>query len=76
MVSMDSTIRSNVTVGPPIEILCYLRDSLRFDRYRCLKEDDSYLIETRRAWNEKIAQAFAELATLEWTSISSRAECA
>lgn len=52
------------------------RDSLRLQRYRCLKEDDSYLIEIKRAWNEKIAQAFAELPTLEWTSISSRARCA
>lgn len=76
LVSMDSTMRSNVTVGPPIEILCYRRDSLRLQQYRCLQEDDSYLIEIRRAWNEKIAQAFAELPRPDWTSIASRMECA
>jgi putative proteasome-type protease len=75
LVSMDSTMRSNVTVGPPIEILCYVRDSLRLQRYRCLKEDDSYLMGIKRAWNEKIAQAFADLPALAWTSISSRAGC-
>jgi putative proteasome-type protease len=76
LVSVDSTMRSNVTVGPPIEILGYVRDSLRLERYRCLKEDDSYLIEIKRAWNEKIAQAFAELPTMEWASLSSQAGCA
>ncbi|MGF1613609.1 MAG: peptidase [Gammaproteobacteria bacterium] len=75
LVSMDSTMRSNVTVGPPIEILCYVRDSLRLERYRCLKEDDPYLIDVRRAWNEKIAYAFAELPPLAWMSIASRVGC-
>lgn len=71
LVSMDSTMRSNVSVGPPIEILSYARDSLRLDRYRCLKEDDAYLAAIKRAWNEKIAQAFADLPTLDWTALSS-----
>lgn len=75
VVSMDSTMRSNVTVGPPIELLCYVRDSLRLERYRCLKEDDIYLMEIKRAWNEKIAQAFAELPSLEWASLASQVGC-
>lgn len=76
LVSMDSTTRSNVTVGPPFEMLCYERDSLRLDRYRCLSEDDPYLLEIKRAWNEKLAQAFAELPRLAWESVASRVECA
>jgi len=68
LVSMDSTIRSNVTVGPPVELLCYVRDSLELDSYLCLREDDAYLLEIKRAWNEKITQAFHELPPIAWTA--------
>lgn len=68
LVSMDSTIRSNVTVGPPVELLGYVRDSLALDSYRLLHEDDAYLQEIKRAWNEKITQAFHELPPISWTA--------
>src|SRR6202035_1270636 len=34
LISMDSTMRSNVTVGPPIDLLVYAADELRISRYR------------------------------------------
>ena len=68
LVSMDSTIRSNVTVGPPVELLSYVCDSLILDSYLCLREDDDYLLEIKRAWNEKITQAFNELPAITWTA--------
>ena len=70
LVSMDSTMRSNAAVGPPIEVLSYQRDSLRIERYVRLEEDDDYLIEIKRAWNENLLGAFKKLPGFRWESIS------
>jgi putative proteasome-type protease len=61
LVSMDSTMRSNASVGPPIELVVYERDSLVINQYRQFDADDDCLIELRRAWDSKIKEAFAEL---------------
>lgn len=64
LVSMDSTLRSNATVGPPIEVLVYPRDSLGPGLHRILTEDDPYLAELKRAWSENIRQAFDALPSV------------
>lgn len=66
LVSMDSTMRSNATVGPPIEVCAYRRDSLRLLDYRKLDEDDVYLVELRRTWGESIVRAFEALPEITW----------
>ena len=66
LVSVDSTMRSNASVGPPIELLCYERDSLKLDRYLMLREDDAYLLEVKRSWNENIVKAFRALPHFRW----------
>lgn len=69
LVSIDSTMRSNVSVGPPIELLCYQTDSLQLTKYLCLEPDDPYLIEIRRLWNQKLTQAFQELPHFSWAQV-------
>ena len=66
LVSMDSTMRSNATVGPPIELLIYEKDSFSLDRRFILDADDPYLLEIKTAWDEKLKEAFAELRRLNW----------
>ncbi len=61
LVSMDSTMRSNATVGPPIDVLIYQKDSFNLKRHYILQTDDPYLLEIKAAWDEKIKEAFAEL---------------
>ena len=68
LVSLDSTMRSNATVGPPIEVLSYEKDSLRLDHYLCLREDDPYLLALKKSWNERILEAFRGLPNFEWES--------
>lgn len=72
LVSIDSTMRSNASVGPPLELLCYQRDSLRLDRYLLLHEDDPYLAEVKRSWNENIVRAFRALPHFEWSGLPER----
>lgn len=65
LVSMDSTMRSNVSVGPPIELLIYKRNWLRLDKYRLFEEDDTCLLDLRRAWDKKLKEAFTDLPSVD-----------
>ncbi|MGR8980279.1 MAG: peptidase [Gammaproteobacteria bacterium] len=61
LISMDSTIRSNASVGPPVELLIYRKDSFRFDEYYCFDADDGYLLLLKRRWHEELRSAFIAL---------------
>ena len=67
LVSMDSTLRSNVTVGPPIELLIYPADSMKFDKRLVLQEDSPYLGHLRRAWQEGLKAAFEHLPAVPFS---------
>jgi putative proteasome-type protease len=66
IVSMDSTIKSNATVGPPIEVLVYEKDSFTTSHYIKLEEDDPYLHDIKQAWNEAMNTAFLQLPNFQW----------
>jgi putative proteasome-type protease len=66
IVSMDSTIKSNATVGPPIEVLVYEKDTFEADHYIKMEEDDSYLRAIKQAWSEALVSAFAKLPLFHW----------
>jgi putative proteasome-type protease len=66
LVSMDSTMQSNVTVGPPIEVLIYEKDSMTLNRYLRLDEHHPYLNELRNAWSDNIREAFNTLPRFLW----------
>ena len=69
IVSVDSTMRSNATVGPPIECLFYRRDSLlKWDKYVQLDDDHPYLTKIRKSWDENIKKAFDQLPALDPSS--------
>jgi putative proteasome-type protease len=62
LVSMDSTMRSNATVGPPLECLFYRRDSFVSHEHYCLLEEDHwYLADLRKSWDDNIRLAFDNL---------------
>lgn len=65
LVSMDSTMRSNATVGPPIELQIYAKDSLTKGEYRNFRANDMYLQRLRKAWDEKVVEAFNEMPRLD-----------
>ena len=61
LMSMDSTMKSNVSVGPPIEVLVYETDSLVFKHHYRFDAEDTFLINLRREWGNKLNQAFKEM---------------
>ena len=68
LVSMDSTIRSNASVGAPVELLIYRKDSFSLEEYYCFDDDNDYLLHLRRSWEAKLREAIAALPLLDKTS--------
>ncbi len=64
LVSMNSTTRSNASVGPPIELLIYRKDCYNLDEYYCFEDGDEYLLNLKRSWENKLREAFADLPKL------------
>lgn len=72
LVSMDSTMRSNATVGPPIEALIYEKDSYSTDRRFLFSEHDPYLTQLKVAWDRQLKDAFNHLTQYNWQAASER----
>jgi len=68
LVSMDSTMRSNISVGPPIETLVYQADSLLLDKPLRFQEDSEFLRELKRSWDQRLKDAFRQMPPFAWAS--------
>ena len=66
LVSFDSTMRSNLSVGMPIDLICYRRDSLEIEMRRRFEEGDPYFAALSRQWSEGVRQVFSQLPALRW----------
>ncbi len=66
LVSFDSTMRSNLSVGMPIDLVCYERDSLEIRKRRRFDEGDTYFTALSTAWSEGVRQVLRELPQLNW----------
>lgn len=66
IVSFDSTLRSNLSVGLPIDLLAYRRDSLRPASRHRLEEGDPYYEAVHAGWNTAMRQAIRDLPEPGW----------
>jgi len=66
LVSFDATMRSNVSVGPPIDIVTYRRDSLKIGLRVQLGEDDPFLRLIRDYWGGALRRAFDDMPDPDW----------
>jgi len=66
LVSFDSTMRSNLSVGMPIDLICYKRDSLEIRMRRRFADGDEYFTSLHRSWSEGTRRVFKELPELPW----------
>ncbi len=67
LVSFDSTIRSNISVGLPIDLLWYPRDTLRLGMQRRVEDGNPYFSMLRQGWGSGLRRVFAELQDPDWT---------
>jgi putative proteasome-type protease len=66
LVSFDSTMHSNLSVGMPIDLLSYERDSLRVRRRRRFEQGDPYFSTLSKNWSEGVRAVFKQLPELNW----------
>jgi putative proteasome-type protease len=66
LVSFDSTMRSNLSVGMPIDLICYQRDSLDITMRRRFNHGDPYFTSLSKEWSDGVRQVFRELPDLAW----------
>jgi len=67
IVSFDSTMRSNISVGLPIDLAVYETDSLKLKLQKRIEESDSYFRMVHTQWGEGLRRVFAELPNPDWT---------
>ena len=67
LVSMDSTLRSNLSVGLPVELLVYRRDSFRVELRRRITENDDYFRKLRERWSAALREAYRTIPQPDWT---------
>jgi len=66
LISFDSTMKSTISVGLPIDMLWYPRDSLRVGLQQRIKENDPYFTMLRTRWGGGLRRVFAELPDPDW----------
>ena len=65
LISFDSTLRSNLSVGMPIDLLIYRRDELKVGEQRRIGDRDPYFRKLSSAWSQAIRDAFLHIDEYE-----------
>jgi putative proteasome-type protease len=66
IVSFDSTMRSNISVGLPIDLVVYETDALTIRLQRRIEESDPYFQMIHSQWGEGLRRVFAQLPNPDW----------
>lgn len=66
LISVDSTMRSNLSVGPPIDILLYREGALEVGYRERFDVDDPYFTSLREKWGAALRAAFHDIADPDW----------
>lgn len=66
VISLDSTMRSNVAVGPPIDLLVYANDDFDIRRYRRFGLPDEELTAIRSSWERGLRQAIGAIPDISF----------
>jgi len=66
LISMDSTLRSNLTVGLPIDLMVLRRGAIHAELRRRIGEDDPYFRMIRESWSEALREAYRVIPLPDW----------
>ena len=70
LISMDSTIRSNLSVGLPLDLMIIRRDELKITCHVSIDHDNEYFNLLRSSWGNSLREAFHELPNPSWLNCS------
>jgi putative proteasome-type protease len=66
LISMDSTLRSNISVGLPLDLLVYEHDKLAVSRFVTIDEKNQYFQMIRSTWGQQLKRVFESIADPVW----------
>jgi putative proteasome-type protease len=66
LVSMDSTLKSNLSVGLPLDMALYHADRLATDKIICIDEHNPYFRMVRNSWGQKLREVFDSIEDPTW----------
>ena len=66
LVSMDSTLKANLSVGLPLDLLVYQEGALRSDQVVCIDEGNPYFHMIRSTWGQRLREVFDSLEDPSW----------
>jgi putative proteasome-type protease len=66
LVSMDSTMKSNLSVGPPLDLVVYETDRFETDKVVCVDVDNPYYQMLHQSWGNKLREVFDSLEDPVW----------
>lgn len=68
LISMDSTLRSNISVGFPLDLLVYETDALAVSRFVTIDEKNQYFQMIRNTWGQQLKSVFESIADPVWNA--------
>ena len=74
MVSMDSTLKSNLSVGLPLDLLVYREGSFASDQHVCIDEHNPYFQMIHNTWGQRLREVFEGIAEPQWNGDTAAAE--
>ena len=66
LVSMDSTLKSNLSVGLPLDLVVYQAGALQSSQIACIDDKNPYFQMIRNSWGEKLRQVFESIDDPQW----------
>ena len=67
LVSMDSTLKSNLSVGLPLDLVVYEADRFATDKVVCIDENNPYFRMLHDSWGQKLRQVFDSIEDPAWS---------
>jgi putative proteasome-type protease len=66
LVSMDSTMKSNLSVGPPLDLVVYEADTFQSEKVVCIDMQNPYFRMLHMSWGQKLREVFDSLEDPVW----------
>jgi putative proteasome-type protease len=66
LVSMDSTLKSNLSVGLPLDLLVYREGEFRSTQHVCIDEHNPYFRMIRSTWGQRLHEVFEDIDDPRW----------
>jgi putative proteasome-type protease len=71
LVSMDSTLKSNLSVGLPLDLVVYEDGKLQSDQIACIDDQNPYFRMVRDSWGRRLREVFEDMDDPQWGATAS-----